>query len=106
MQLGGPCFAQNSIRYACPPTTCFCSPVWSADEILNVTNITYSSKYNLAMRLFTPPTTGARRDTRAVRPAIVAIHGGHFEGGNLNETGCIDWCTRWARTGIVCSDIL
>ena len=99
------CFAGNSSVFRCPNATCFCKPVWRDDEVHSIDGVTYSTKYGLGLRLFTPPFNGPRRDRRAKRPAIVAIHGGHFEGGNRNESGIVEWCIRWARVGIVAISI-
>ena len=98
------CFTHNITTYACPVGTCFCGPVWAEDELLNQTQ-TYSTKYDLALRLFAPPATGPRRDNRTKRPAIVGIHGGHFEGGDFDEAGLVAWCIRWARAGYVAASI-
>lgn len=64
-----------------------------------VENITFSTKYNLQLDLYLPVDAATAR----LRPAMVAVHGGGFSGGNRQSEGT--WCQRLAARGYVCATV-
>ena len=90
------CLNDSNPHFTCP-APCFCATTINASLIQPVVNITFSEKYALQLDLYLPLNDSATR----LRPAVVAIHGGGFSGGDRHSEGT--WCQRLAARGYVCA---
>jgi carboxylesterase type B len=90
-----------------PPGTApqrYRDPIFTADQIVKTSDVTYGSAQNLAnqtvtlkLDAWTPPAS----DTVTKRPAVVWIHGGSFSGGDKTSPELLDEMTTFTQQGYV-----
>lgn len=90
-------------------TGCFCQPVYSESEMQVESDIQYGSAFNvpkgkqeaLLLNLYMPPVS----DMRALRPAMLSIHGGGFTGKDKDDEHFVHWAKNFVANGFVAVSI-
>ena len=101
------CRNGSNDHYACA-SMCFCNPTWGESRLHVTSNVTYSiaggrgGPHTLKLDIYEPPPA---EDARALRPAVVVIHGGSFATGSKNSPNPLAWCKHLASRGYVCFTI-